>query len=258
VSQGEGKRFIGNNIKSFDGDEMVLIGPNIPHVWKSNSIYFNKDSQLSTTVTVIYFSPEIIGDALINNIEYREIKQLLTKAETGVEILGKTREKIKRIMQDLLEENEGFSGILSLLNILHIISTSKELSFITSANTSLMNTEVEASRLNQVYEYTLKNFNKRISLDEIAALVHMTNTSFSRYFKSRVNKSYSQFLTETRIDYASNLLKKETITIERVSYECGFPSVTNFNRQFKKLKGQKPSDYRNEFLRISQESEELL
>ena len=257
VSQGEGKRFIGNHIESFEADDMVLIGPNIPHVWKSNSIYFSKNSELSTTVTVIYFSKEIIDNKLLDNIEFKEIKQLLIKSQSGVEILGKTKEKIKKIMLDLLD-NEGFSGILSLLNILHIISTSNELSYITSASTPLISTGIEASRLNQIYEFTLKNFNKRISLDDVASLIHMTNTSFSRYFKYRVNKSYTEFLTEIRIDYACKLLKKEVITIERVSYESGFPSVTNFNRQFKKLKEQKPSDYRNEFLRISREAKELL
>ena len=160
-------------------------------------------------------------------------------------------------MQDLLDD-EGFSSILSLLNILHLISTSNELSYISDSSIPLVNTEFEASRLNQIYEFTLKNFNKRISLDDVASLVHMTHTSFSRYFKSRVNKSYSDFLTEIRIDYACNLLIKEVITIERVSYESGFPSVTNFNRQFKKLKGKKPNEYRNEFLRIKNETKDSL
>src|SRR5690554_1550072 len=107
VAQGEGKRFIGNNIKSFEADELVLIGPNVPHIWKSNSIYFRKDSQLNTTVTVIYFSKEIIENKLLNNTEFKEIKQLLSKSQTDVEILGNTKEKIKRIMQDLLDD-EGF------------------------------------------------------------------------------------------------------------------------------------------------------
>lgn len=250
VSQGEGKRFIGNNIKSFEADEMVLIGPNIPHVWKCNSIYFNKNSQLVTTVTVIYFSPAIIENRLLNNVEFKDIRDVLIKSKSGVEILGETKEIIKSIMQKTLQE-EGFSSIISILKILHLISTSNELSFIPSSKIPLVNTQIEASRLNKIYEFTLKNFNRKIMLNEVSSLIHMTNTSFSRYFKSRVNKSYSDFLSEVRIDYACSLLKKETITIEQVSYESGFPSVTNFNKQFKKIKGRKPSEYRKEFLNIT-------
>lgn len=249
VAQGEGKRFIGNNIKSFEADEMVLIGPNIPHVWKSDSIYFRKDSKLSTTVSVIYFSEKIIENSLLNNEEFIPIKQLLLRSKHGVEIVGKTKEKLKAIMNQMLH-HKGFKNILLLLEILHEISISHETSNITNSNIPILNTEVEASRLNKIFEFTLKNFNRKISLDEVASLIHMTNTSFSRYFKSRVNKSYSDFLKEIRVEYACKLLKSEKITIERVSYESGFPSVTNFNKQFKIITGRQPSEYRNEFLNI--------
>lgn len=250
VAQGEGKRFIGNNIKSFEADEMVLIGPNIPHVWKSNSVYFRKNSQLRTSVTVIYFSKDIIENKLLDNTEFEEMQQLLIKSKMGVEVLGKTKEKIKKIMFGLLNQ-DGFESILSLLHVLHYISISKETSPITNSNLPLFNTKIEASRLNKIYEFTLKNFNKKITLKEVASLVHMTDTSFSRYFKTRVNKSYSDFLKEIRIEYACKLLKNEKITIERISYESGFPSVTNFNKQFKLLKGRQPSEYRDEFLKIT-------
>lgn len=253
VAQGEGKRFIGNNIKSFEADEMVLLGPNIPHVWKSDSIYFRKNSQLRTTVTVIYFSKDIIENKLLGNIEFEEMQQLLIKSKMGVEVLGKTKEKIKKIMFGLLRQN-GFESILSLLHILHYISISKETSYITNSSIPLFNTRIEASRLNKIYEFTLKNFNRKITLKEVASLVHMTDTSFSRYFKSRVNKSYSDFLKEIRIEYACKLLKNEKITIERISYESGFPSVTNFNKQFKLLKGRQPSEYRDEFLKITEKT----
>lgn len=249
VVQGEGKRFIGNNVKSFEEDEVTLLGANIPHVWKSNSIYFNKNSQLNTKVIVIYFSTDIFGENLYSKTEFKKIKNLLSSSMKGVEIKGETKVKVQKLMLELLHKKE-FDGILCLLEILHIISTSKEISFIKEASTSAFSTECEASRLNTIFEYTMKNFNKKIHIEEVAELAHMTNTSFSRYFKSRTNKSYSDFLTEIRIDYACRLLKKETITIERISFESGFPSVNNFNKLFKKNKGKTPREYRAEFLTI--------
>jgi transcriptional regulator GlxA family with amidase domain len=78
----------------------------------------------------------------------------------------------------------------------------------------------------------------------------MTPTSFSRYFKSRVNKSFSGFLKEIRIDYARKLLTEEKMSINQIGYECGFLNISNFNKQFKKITGEQPFHYRSECLKV--------
>jgi transcriptional regulator GlxA family with amidase domain len=87
-------------------------------------------------------------------------------------------------------------------------------------------------------------------LDDVAAIANMTSTSFSRYFKSRVNKSFSDFLKEIRIDYARKLLSQEEMNINQIAYECGFHNISNFNKQFKKVTGDHPFHYRIECLKV--------
>jgi AraC-like DNA-binding protein len=100
----------------------------------------------------------------------------------------------------------------------------------------------------------MKNFRNKISLEVIADLINMTPSSFSRYFKSRVNKSFSDFLKELRIDYARKLLNENKISINSVSYDSGYTTLSNFNKQFKEVTGKTPLQYRNEYLKIRTES----
>jgi AraC-like DNA-binding protein len=101
-----------------------------------------------------------------------------------------------------------------------------------------------------VYEYTFKNFRKKISLDEVAEVLHMTPTSFSRYFRTKYNKTFSRFVSEIRIKHACEMLTETEESVSEVCYACGFNTLSNFNRQFKEITLKKPIQYRNEFMSI--------
>jgi AraC-like DNA-binding protein len=250
VTSGEGTRIVGDNIKSFKAGDMVLTGPNLPHVWRNDNKYFEKDSQLSTTVIVIYFHDHFLGETLHQKEEMENIKKLFQKSERGLEISGATRAIVGNKMRYLLDL-EGLDSIIQLLKILDVLAKSEECSFITHNHLSSSNTVAETNRMNKVYGYVMKNFKQKISLDEVAGIVNMTRTSFSRYFKLRVNKSFSDFLKEIRIEYACKLLKEEKMNIDNIGYECGFQTLSNFNKQFKQVVGKQPHCYRSEYLKAS-------
>ncbi|MCU0386495.1 MAG: AraC family transcriptional regulator, partial [Flavihumibacter sp.] len=104
-------------------------------------------------------------------------------------------------------------------------------------------------RLNDVFDFTIRNFQQRITLEEVAEIAHMTVTAFCRYFKKSTQKSYVQFLTEVRIGYACQQLQGTDKTILEISYDSGFNSPVNFNKQFYKLKKMTPRDFRSSFLK---------
>lgn len=253
VIKGEGTRIVGDNIKSFKARDMVLTGPNLPHVWRSDDKYFEKESQLSTTVIVIYFHDHFLGETLHQKEEMGSINKLFQKSERGLEIRGGTKVIVSKMMRSLLGLN-GMDSIIQLLKILDILAKSSECNLIAHNHPVSSNTEAETNRMNKVYGYVMKNFRQKISLDEVAGIVNMTRTSFSRYFKSRVNKSFSDFLKEIRIKYACKLLKEEKMNIDNIGYECGFQTLSNFNKQFKKVMGKQPHNYRNEYLQIAAEA----
>src|SRR5690606_28440406 len=108
--------------------------------------------------------------------------------------------------------------------------------------------ESETQRINLVINYAAQHFQKRITLDAAAALLNMTPTSFSRYFRMKTSKSFSDFITELRTRHACKLLSEDDDkTISQVSYECGFNTLSNFNRQFKRYMKMTPKRYREQF-----------
>lgn len=253
VMEGEGNRFVGDSIKAFKAEDLVLIGPNLPHVWRSHNPYFEKDSKLSTTVVVIYFHDHFLGETIENKEEFESIRLLFQRSQCGIEISGETQRQVGKLMNDLLEL-KGAESIIQLLRILNTIALSEECQLITDTHSKSYNTEVETDRMNKVYAYIMKNFQQKINLEDVASIASMTCTSFSRYFKSRVNQSFSDFLKEIRIEYACKLLKEGKMNIDQIGYDCGFQSVTNFNKQFKKVTGKQPHQYRQEYQKMAIEA----
>ncbi|MFC7525740.1 AraC family transcriptional regulator [Parapedobacter sp. GCM10030251] len=253
VMEGEGNRFVGDSIKPFKANDLVLIGPNLPHVWRSHNAYFEKDSQLSTTVVVIYFHDYFLGETIHEREELESIRHLFQRSQCGIEITGDTQKKVGQLMLELLEMT-GTDSIIQLLKILNTIALSDGCHLITDTHSKSYNTEAETDRMNKVYEFIMKNFHRKIHLEEVASIASMTCTSFSRYFKSRVNQSFSDFLKEIRIEYACKLLKEDKMNINRIGYECGFQSLTNFNKQFKMVTGKQPHQYRHEYQKMAVES----
>jgi AraC-like DNA-binding protein/quercetin dioxygenase-like cupin family protein len=250
VIQGEGTRFVGDSIKSFNASDMVLTGPNLPHVWRSDNKYFEKESQLITKVIVIYFHDHFMGETLLQKEEMESINRLFQRSVRGLEIRGNTKVLIGKMMHDLLEL-KGIESIIKLLQILDVLAKYNECNYVTHNHLISSNTESETNRLNKIFEYVMKNYKNHIGLDDVAEIVNMTQTSFSRYFKSRVNKTFSDFLKEIRIKHACKLLKEEKMNIDSIGYECGFQTLSNFNKQFKTVMGKQPHKYRNEYLKAS-------
>ena len=249
VLKGKGTRFIGDNIKQFEKGDLVFTGPNLPHVWRSDNCYFNKKNNLKTQGIVIYFHDHFLGEPIHQEEELENIRHLLQKSVRGLEINGNTRTKVSKMMIELLEL-KGIKSIIQLLKILDALANSTECSFITHKHYVPINTEAETNRMNKVYEYVMKNFRQKIWLEEVAAIATMTPTSFSRYFRSRVNKSFSDFLREIRIDYACKLLSEDKMNINQIGYECGFQNLSNFNKQFKTVTCKQPLQYRSECLKV--------
>ena len=94
-------------------------------------------------------------------------------------------------------------------------------------------------------EYINVNFDKQVSLAEVARIASMTEVSFSRFFKSRTGISFIDSLIEIRLGHASRKLIDTTESVAEVAYNCGFNNISNFNRIFKKKKGCTPKEFRD-------------
>jgi len=249
VLKGRGTRFVGDSVKPFKEGDLIFTGPNLPHVWKSDTAYFNHKDKRNTSGIVIYFHHNFLGDIIGQKEELEKLHFLLKKAERGLEIFGRTQKHVSGMMKKMLALN-GVDSLIQLLSILNTIACSSESRPITQTSYIPLNNQTETDRMNTVYEYVMKNFSKKVSLEEIASLVNMTPTSFSRYFKLRVNKTFSDFLKERRIHHACKLLHEEKININEIAYQCGYNTLSNFNKQFKEVTGENPLSYKNKYLEM--------
>jgi len=248
VLEGKGTRFIGDNISHFQEGDVVFIAPNMPHLWRNDDVFFNKNSQLRVQGIVIYFPKYLFGDCLLNKEEMLGIKQLFERSKRGVEFYGQTGNRIANMMKDLLFLS-GVEGIIQLLSILNVLSESAEYHYISSLGYTNTSKEGDKDRMNEVYTYIMQNYRKNIPLEEVAEIANMSPTSFSRFFKVKTNKSFSSFITELRIGYACKLLLEDNNTITQICYESGYNTLSNFNKQFKEITHKTPYEYKKEYLK---------
>ncbi|MFL0684435.1 MAG: AraC family transcriptional regulator [Algoriphagus aquaeductus] len=246
VLKGKGTRFIGDHTTSFREGDMVLTGPNLPHLWKNDKAYHNPANGLEAHGVVIYFPDNFLNESVFKLEEFEGIARMLKLSERGIEVLGETNQVIKKMMMELLHLR-GTASIIHLLGILEKMVDSKDCKLIADAGYINTNKESEKDRMGQVYEYVMQNFHSKVSLEEAAQISNLSVSAFSRYFKSRVNKSFSDFLTEVRIAHACKLLNESDLNISEISYECGFFTLSNFNKLFRERMKKTPMEYRKEY-----------
>lgn len=89
-----------------------------------------------------------------------------------------------------------------------------------------------------------KNTYSSLSIDELARLCHMSTSSFKRKFSEIYNDSPAKYLGRMKIEKAKSLLLKTDLRISDIAYDCGFESISTFNRSFKAFYQISPSDFR--------------
>ena len=228
---------------------MVFTGPHLPHLWRSDEAYFEKNSALKTSGIVIYLNKHFLGEETLGKDEFILINKLFKKSIRGLEFFGDSKNKVADLMKELVHLN-GIKSVLQLLEILTLLSESRQYQYISPLSYDNPLKETETVRMNTVYEFIFKNFRKKITLNDGAALLHMTPTSFSRHFSIINNKTFSRFLSEIRIKHACKMLIESDESISGICYNSGFNTLSNFNIQFKEIMLKTPMEYKKKFLNL--------
>lgn len=244
IIKGSGKRIIGDSVDHFDENELVFIGPNVPHVWYNTEIK-NEDGKKESVSLSLFISPKLFLEHLAAFGDLQKIEHLFRKAQRCMFLTGKTKVKLINLLKKAKNEH-GIHHIITLLKIIEILSTTTEYSLLATRNYVNYFQFRENERMNNVYEFLMKNFKNEISLGEVAGVAAMNPNAFCRFFKSRTQKSLTQFINEIRIGHACKLLTNKNESITQIAYGCGFNNVSNFNRFFKIVKKTSPREYRKE------------
>jgi len=246
VTESTGKRFIGDSIGDFKPGNLAFIGSNVPHLYRNDARYYHPKSKLRARSIVVHFLEASFGNDFLQIPETKKIKNLFQRAERGIDVVGRTNELISEKMRSLVD-TDGFARWLKLLEILHILSESKELKYISTSGMQGKN-EQEIDRMNKIFNFVIKNFKKEIRVSEMAEMIHLSENAFSRYFSQRTRKSFTAFVNEVRLHHASKLLIENRMSVAEICFDCGFNNISNFNRQFRNLYSVNPLNYKKQYL----------
>ena len=242
VVQGRGTRFVGDSIEPFSPGDLVMIGPDVPHEWCSNKT----GGESASEAIYILFNTEILGTGFWNLPESKIILRIIQQSQRGIKLTGKTRDEVAELMYRI-EASYGFTRIILLMSILEKIAFNGEFQYLASPEVSNPVNERDTERINKVYKYVIENIHQEISLEKAASISSLSTAAFCRYFKKRTNKTFIQFLNEIRIGQACRLLINEDHTIAEICYTCGYNNNSYFIRQFRKITGLTPLNYRRKF-----------
>ncbi|UBM57177.1 helix-turn-helix domain-containing protein [Marinilongibacter aquaticus] len=245
IRKSTGTRLVGDNIEPFADGDLVLLGANLPHLWRNDEVYF-QDKGFRIEAIAIHFYEDFWGTDFLEMPENAHIRDLLIEARRGLKIFGSTH----RIISSKMEEILGLKGVrrvVQLYEMLDIIARSSEKEMLCSAGFLEEYTIDPNDKINEIYQYALANFKNGISIEEIAEHVHVSPNYFCRYFKKRTSKTFIEFITELRVGHACKLLIEGTMNISQICFESGFNNLPNFNRKFKELVGKSPTQYCRDF-----------
>jgi len=236
------KRIVGDNVEVIDEIELVLVGPNLSHVWLTH----NCKSEAITEVTVQWHK-DLFDDKFLKRNQLSFIKKMLERANRGILFPKETARLLAPRLQ-AINELQGFDSVLELMSILHQLSSSRSMRVL--SDTVLNNDQIlnfNSRRIDKAFEFMNANFQKPITLRDLAKQVSMTDVSFSRFIKKRTGNTFIDTMNEIRLGNATRMLIETTHSIAEISYNCGFNNISNFNRIFKKKKHCTPKEFRENF-----------
>ena len=237
ISNGQGKRHIGNHISYYEKGDLIFLGPNLPHFG-----FCDKFMEEHTEI-VIQMKADFLGKDFFQSPEMAVVQQLFERSKQGLIFDQAIKKEVGKHLMAMVEM-DNFDRLLELLKVLKILAQTEAY---TSLNASGLSLEVQSQdhyRINTIYQYVEGKFKGEISLEEMAKEVNMTVPAFCRYFKKLTGKTFTYFVNEFRIAHACKLLSKGTLPISEVCYESGFNNFSHFNKQFRLITGDSPSIYR--------------
>lgn len=239
IEGADGIRYVGKHSSNFYKSDLVLIGSNIPH------LNFDYGIKTEYRKEVIQISPIFRKQIFEKVHEFLSINSLFEKSQYGISFHGETKKIIGEKMKKLHLLNS-FEQFIAILNILNTLSKSEEFEFLHKNPVYIISDKKNQERLEKIYRYIDKNYDRKIKIKEVADLVNLGKEAFCRYFKKHHKKTFTSFLNQYRISHAKRLLLSGK-NVTEACYGSGFDSLSYFNRTFKKFSGKNPSSFKHSF-----------
>ncbi len=238
------RRIVGDSMQELGDYDLVLVGGDLPHCWEQHQCKSRNIHEVT-----IQFSPDLISHELMMKNQLSSIREMFERAKTGLSFNLPVIMSVYSKIDELTKSQPGFMRLLKLLEILYMLSTSDGCHSLSSSSFADVKSPTDSRRVRKVEQEIAANYNKQLYLKDLADMVGMTPTAFSRFFKMRTGRTLSDYIIDIRMGHASRMLIDTTMTMSEICYECGFNNISNFNRIFKKRKGCCPKEFRDGYQR---------
>lgn len=241
ILRGKGTIMVGNILQSFQSGDIFVLKPNDPHMFDRDM----EDEEEIGDIHAIHIFVNLERMKKLYHIpEFETVKDYLLELDTSKRVDRSISESMMHYFTNLMAKTSmpRFTEFLSLLYALAIHRA--EVSSLYSGVRNIAYSDKDGVRISQVYKYTFDHFNEDITVDQVASIVHMTATSFCKFFKKHTTKTYIRFLNEVRIEKACQILiDNKSEHIAEAAFQSGFNNVVHFNRVFKSITKMSPRKY---------------
>jgi AraC-like DNA-binding protein len=244
IIRSAGTRFVGDSIKPYQPNDLVLVGPNLPHCWHNQP--GTSESEVPELI-VVQFRAESFGADFLKLPETLHINQVFDLAARGLCVHGRSASRVGTLMQKMLESKR-LERLIILLDILNTLGSSRDLTPLASIDYQVHNdiNEVNRQRIQFIHRYVREHLNRDIAQSEIAQKIGLTPSAFSRFFRNATGQTFVGFVNILRINEVCRRLMDANTSITDIAMSCGYNNIANFNRQFLSVKGMNPSRFRDQ------------
>jgi AraC-like DNA-binding protein len=234
-----GTRHVGEHIARFEESDLVFIGSNIPHL--------NFDYGIKTPYekTVLHIQPNFLENAFLNTPELKAIQNLFEASKLGISFGSGTKNRVGEQFKNI-HQLPYFEQFVEVLKVLKTLSEATDMVLLHSEVPKNQYNRREQERLKKVYGFIDEHYQRKIEIEEISRISNLTDAAFCRYFKKMTKLTFTEFLNHYRINQAKRLLMLDK-NVSETCFECGFESLSYFNRTFKKITGENPLAFKKKF-----------
>lgn len=236
-----GIRHVGLHVSSYVESDLVLIGPNIPH------LNFDYGLQTEYHQVVVQLKQDFLGDALQHTPELASVERLFARAAYGLSFGGAIKQRVGEELKAMFSLGH-FEQLVALLHIFHRLAEERtDVVQLNAEHTSVKNLLNDKIRMSSVYEYIHQRYDRNPDVKEIAARVRLSTAAFCRYFKRQTQMTFTDFVNQYRIGQAKTLLLQGR-SVSEVAFEVGLESLSYFNKLFRRHAGMNPSEFKKRYL----------
>ncbi|MBR5176980.1 MAG: helix-turn-helix domain-containing protein [Bacteroidales bacterium] len=234
------RRIVGDSVETIGEYDLVLVGgQDLEHAWEQGECQAKDIREIT-----IQFPRDVFSPVQLAKNQFAAIGRMLQQAEHGLAFPMSTIVKVYHILDDLPLQKDRFQQVLQFMHLLNELACSEGARVLASTSFAHAGQSTESRRILKVKQYIDEHSTEALKLADLAGMVGMSPSAFSRFFKLRTGRTLSDYLIDIKLGNAARMLVDTTRNIAEIGYECGFNNLSNFNRIFKAKRGVTPREFR--------------